>query len=268
MQMKTLTTLAEACTGYSESKLPLLHRVFRYLVFLPGDLRWLGWDKFPFMLGWYSWRNKVSLDEALHVTNSLVEPGDILLHRDEGYLSNLAIGGSLIHAGLAVEDGMCVEAISEGVVRRSAAHLLWSDYSCVLRPLLPAIAKEKAVETANQLVGFPYDYFFDFNGPKHRDLIAQYGPDAKDHGVRFCCTEIPYFCYMDFISTLQLERRRTPTMAHTALSWCGLSTGEWVIDADMYMRANTDIVWCSKSMQPPFAQGEGYEDKLAAYWQR
>jgi hypothetical protein len=255
---------------FEEPKVPLMFRLFRRLVFLMGDLRWLGWDKFPFCLGWYSYEEKIDLNEVIREALPLLQPGDVVLHRDEGFLSNVFIGGGMIHAGIYVGDGQLVEAISEGVVMRHAAHILYSDRACILRPKVGNDVKVAAIEWANRIVGFAYDYLFDFNCQKNRELIKEHGKDAREKGVRFACTEVPYFCYYDAAPEMGIFRRRNVTLVTRILSWIGLSPGEAVVDADMYVKSQMDLVWCSKCFTPEWCEArgcdEGYVYKIRKYW--
>lgn len=256
---------------YTEPKLPFMFKAFRWSVFLTGDMRWLGWDKFPFCLGWYSYREDIDLNEVLNDAMPLLKIGDIILHRDNGFISNLFIGGAMIHAGIYVGDGQVVEAISEGVVRRSAAHILHSDRAIILRPRIDDDAKVMATEWANRIVGFGYDFLFDFNGAKEREMIRKHGIDARKMGVRFACTEIPYFCYLEHAKDLGINLRRNVNLMTRLLSLVGLKPGEAVVDADMYVTSDMDIVWCSKKFTPDYCSsmkcGQFYVSKVKAWWE-
>lgn len=256
---------------YSEPKLPFMFKAFRWMVFLMGDLRWLGWKKFPFCLGWYSYESKIDLNEVLRDAMPLLKPGDVVLHRDEGFLSNIFIGGSMIHAGVYVGDGQLVEAISDGVVRRSAAHILHSDRAVILRPNVAEDAKTQAVEWANRIVGFGYDFLFEFNGFKEREMIRKHGIDARRMGVRFACTEVPYFCYLDFAKIMKINLRRNVTFLTKFISVFGLNPGKAVVDADMYVKADMDVVWCSKQFTADYCASMGCDDmyvkKIRTWWE-
>ena len=256
---------------YTEPKLPFMFKAFRWIVFLMGDLRWLGWKKFPFCLGWYSYESKIDLNVVLRDALPLLEPGDVVLHRDEGFLSNIFIGGSMIHAGVYVGDGQLVEAISEGVVRRSAAHILYSDRAVILRPNVASDAKIQAVEWANRIVGFGYDFLFEFNGNREREMIRKHGHAARNMGVRFACTEVPYFCYLDFAKIMEINLRRNVTFLTKFVSLVGLRPGEAVIDADMYVKSDMDVVWCSKKFTADYCASMGCDDvyvkKIESWWE-
>lgn len=250
---------------------PIPFRIFRWIVFWVGDTRKIA--HFP----WITWdvhEHKMDLNEVMLEAMPLLLPGDIILHRDDGFLSNLFIGGAMIHAGIYLGGQQVVEAISEGVVKRHAGHILYSDRACILRPRLPAETREKAVadaiEWAEKIVGFPYDILFDFNGAKERELVKRYGKEAARKGVRFCCTEVPYFCYRPNASELGIKRRRNVSVATHILSFFGLSPGRAVISADMYFTANFDLIWCSKHFTPAWCKkrrmGEGALKVIEDYW--
>lgn len=253
-----------------------MFNLFRRVVFLAGDIRrishfpWMTWDVSEHLIG---------LDEVIREAIPHLKPGDIVLHRDKGFLSNLFIGGAMIHAGIYVGDGWLVEAISGGVVKRHVAYILRSDYACILRPRLAEeeskvreIAVKEACEWADRIVDFPYDVLFEFCGEEERELIRKHGKDAARHGVRFCCTETPYFCYMDYLVALRLFRRRNITLLTRMLSWIGIHPGESVVDADMYVTAEFDLQWCSKSMTTEWCKGMGCSDaflwKVSDWWKR
>lgn len=145
-----------------------------------------------------------------------LQPGDILVVRQDGFLSNVFLPGFWPHAvlwlgpeeawtKLRLEDGTrlgddplvravlprfraatdehglparCIEAVSEGVVFSSVAHALGKDYAAALRPELPEHAVAAAIKRALALHGRPYDFDFDF------------GTDD-----RVVCTELVYRAY-------------------------------------------------------------------------
>jgi hypothetical protein len=233
-----------------------LHRIFRKVVFWVGDVRRL--RGFP----WITWdvsQHRIEFDEVLRDAIPKLETGDIVLHRDEGYLSNLFIGGFMIHAGIYVGDGYIVEAISEGVVKRHAAHILHSDYAMILRPKIdPASTKEDAIHEATKwaekVVGCPYDELFDFDVAKGRKLLTE------GRRTKLACTETPYLCYFDYRDALGIYRRRNINLLTRLLSWVGINTGKEVIDADIYVKANFEIVWLSKSITLKTAYAFGCDE--------
>ena len=251
---------------------PLPFRILRWLVFWVGDTRKIA--HFP----WVTWdvhEHKIDLNEVMLDALPLLLPGDIILHRDDGFLSNLFIGGAMIHAGIYIGGQQVVEAVSEGVLKRHAGHILYSDRACILRPRFPSEAeREKAVseaiEWAEKIVGFPYDILFQFNGQKERELVLRHGPDAAKKGVRFCCTEVPYFCYYPYRQALGIKRTRNVSVLTRLLSLVGLSPGRAVIAADMYMTAELDLIWCSRELTVAWSKkrrvSAEQEQRIAQYW--
>lgn len=250
---------------------PVPFRIFRWIVFWVGDTRKI--SHFP----WVTWdvhEHKMDLNEVMLEALPLLEPGDIILHRDDGYLSNLFIGGAMIHAGIYMGGQQVVEAISDGVLKRHAGYILHSDRACILRPKLPEGTREQALsealEWADKIVGFPYDILFDFNGKKERQLIEQHGKEAARKGVRFCCTEVPYFCYHRYTGELGIKRRRNVSFLTKLLSVLGLSPGRAVVSADMYFTANFDLIWCSKHFTPAWCKKRRMNPealkKVEDYW--
>lgn len=251
-----------------DTKLPINYRLLRWLVFKIGDIRWLGWKDFPFVITWDVHYHKISLNEVDECKAKL-EIGDIVLHRDSGFLSNLSIGGIMIHAGIVVPDEngkptQIVEAISEGVVKRNVGHILYSDYACVVRPKLSFEYKIDACMWADKIVGSEYDVQFNFNTEEERKSIE------KGNKERFCCTEIPHFCYLDHIKELGVFRKRNIGFATKFLSLIGLNPGTAIVTADMYVEAlGLDIVWMSQSYTHDWAKSMGASEqhlfKIAKY---
>jgi hypothetical protein len=86
-----------------------MFRFFRRLVFLFGDFHllfenfWELVDTFPLCVGWKKKGHKIDDNVILKEVAPKLEVGDIILHRDSGYLSNLFIGGNLIHACVEID---------------------------------------------------------------------------------------------------------------------------------------------------------------------
>jgi hypothetical protein len=151
-------------------------------------------------------------DAQLHVLEERLRPGDIILVRQDGFLSNAFLPGFWPHAilwlgpqdawtALHLSDGTalaadelvrrvlpqytqgehparCIEAVSEGVVFSSVEHALGKDYVVILRPELPEAEVAAAIRRALTCFGRPYDFDFDF---------------ATDD--RIVCSELVYRAY-------------------------------------------------------------------------
>jgi len=215
-----------------------------------------------------------------------LEPGDVILHRDDRFGAvNWFIGGVMIHAGIYVGNDLVVEAVSEGVKERHVRHILESDYTMVVRPIgLSKYARDRvnhdAVNKARAIVGCDYDPLFDFCDAVEFEQIAciqrgyvshRWAHVAREAGITFCCTEIPYFCFYPVREQLGLFRRRNVSLFVKFLKWLGLHPGEAVIDADMYVTAHGfDLIWCSNSATPQWSAKAGASEammsKISAYW--
>lgn len=168
----------------------------------------------PIRLGWY--RKPYITPEQIAALERYLEPGDIILVRDNLKLSSFFIPGFWTHAALYLGrpgraetgfaespmldgttgfpgrktpladpvplpgpcGGRIMEAVPEGVAAYPLSHLGPADYLAVLRPLLPRETKRKALENARALNGFDYDFYFDF--------------DSKDALI---CSELIYRVY-------------------------------------------------------------------------
>jgi len=242
------------------------YRMFRRIVFLFGRAHVL--DHFPYF-SFSDTEKKIDFNEIMFDAMPKLEVGDVLMHRDGGYASNMCIGGAMIHAGLYIGNSQLVEATQHGVLRRHAGHLLQSDYACIVRPKFrietdDELAIKTAVKWAEKIVGFEYDALFDFNGEEEREIVAALPKEEAKKEVRFCCTEIPYFCFYDHIEELKLYRRRNVTFLTKLIGLFGLHPGEKVIDADMYITGNFELVWCSKQFTPEWAEEMGCSEEYVA----
>lgn len=209
--------------------------LYSKLVFFFGDVRTL--DGFPWIT--YAVRkHEIDFDELVEAQD-LIQPGDIGLHRDNGYLSNIAIPGCFKHAWVHIENGDIVEAISDGVVRRNAFYPLYSDLAIVLRP------KDRdpleTVERAKELIGENYDVDFRFDLDK-ADAFYD-GKDVGKYDPAFSCTEVAAY---------SLRRSGDKTGFGYSERF-----GKTVILADSFINDSHDIVWMSKSVTLERVMGLG-----------
>jgi hypothetical protein len=250
----------------------LWFRLKRKLVFFFGDLRriqcfpWITWDVHKKMVNYH---------EALKGIKK-AKAGDIGLHRDKGYFSNLAIPGFLKHAWIHITDGTdlehaeIVEAVSEGVLKRHALYPVMSDFAIILRP--PNVDEKdikRAVRFANKLVGCEYDVDFEFDIEQVHEKMAKVDDDAREgkeefHTSRdnlkerygsFSCTEVVSFCWWHRRRKLQIGREEY--------------AGKEIIKPDSLIRG-FQIVWASKQTTPEMARKykvpEVIVQKLEDYW--
>jgi hypothetical protein len=131
---------------------------------------------------------RIGTDLIERTRRGIVRPGDVLLERCDFYLSNAFLPGWWGHAALFVGDRAdlerlavagdaavqphlaslesghdLIEAVSDGVVLSSLAHLMKADHIAVLRPRYrDEEARRRAICRAFTHLGKPYDFKFDF----------------------------------------------------------------------------------------------------------
>ena len=163
-------------------------------MFWIGNVRKL--NSFP----WVTWdvhEPKISHEEIDQIL-SLVRPGDVGVHRDRGFLSNLFIPGIFKHAWIHAPDGQVIEAIKQGVVCRSARYALRTDDLVILRPKLSTVARKAAVKTVMKIVGFKYDTAYDFD-------IAEELSHLNKHDQAFSCIEAVAYAYYPYFNDLNFK---------------------------------------------------------------
>lgn len=219
---------------------------YKKLVFLGGDIRKI--NCFP----WITWdvhQHKVKFEELLEAL-PLTQFGDIGIHRDDGYLSNIVIPGFMKHAWIHTNDGknpMIVEAISEGVTNRSALYPMYSDYTIILRPKnIDYKSRKGACKKANAIVGTRYDHDFKFD--IERELEFYKGEDLelakedlgsgveymKKFDLAFSCTEVVGYSWWHEREKLRIYRTK--------------NRGKNVILADSFLNNSWEIIWMSSSV--------------------
>jgi len=163
--------------------------VFRFI----GDVKWSGfWHPFWFTINGTSFRLKGKHYRDLE---SVIEPGDIIIRRFEGYIDKWLIPGWWNHAGIYVGeiDGKqhkVVHAISDGVIVDDLIDFMRTDHMIVLRA--PDDRVTEAIDKAKMAIGSEYDFSFDFN-----------------ETVRFSCTELISYCYQGMINSKKRFGRKT-----------------------------------------------------------
>jgi len=110
---------------------------------------------------WFVWRpniHKVKGSDVRRIID-VVEPGDILLRRFDGYLNTLLTKGYFSHAGTYVGNNNVVHSVSQGCICEDILNFCRADAVCVLRSknLYPeAVAQAQLMAAMN----VPYDYQF------------------------------------------------------------------------------------------------------------
>lgn len=229
----------------------LAYKIKAKITFWVGDIRRL--DSFPY-LTWAGHEHKLSYRE-MREASDICRAGDIGLHRDAGYASNLAIPGGFKHGWICVENGDIVEAVSEGVLKRGNLAPLISDYVVILRPM--GINKQEineAVRRAEGIVGCEYDanFNFDFGGqarvmPDTQEKSFVQNLDSGNFHMAFSCTEVVGYSWYHCKDKLRIFRSKY--------------AGRDAIIADDYLRMNFGIVWMSASVTPEWAKECGMPEE-------
>jgi len=128
----------------------------------------------------FKWAADTRLTENLYpisanqikIIHNQLQPGDIILTRRNGYVSNFFIPGYWTHSALyigtsdknsTINNHFVIEALSEGITCRLLKESLQVDAFIILRPLLDEEEIDLAISNAYDHIGKPYDYDFDFN---------------------------------------------------------------------------------------------------------
>lgn len=165
-------------------KTKLLFKIEKAIFGFIGDIKWSGILR-PF---WFTINGTSFLLKGKHYRdlNEIIEPGDIIIRRFEGYVDKWLIPGWWNHAGIYVglidnKDNKVVHAISDGVIIDDLIDFMRTDHMIVLRASKEHVSK--AIDRAHKAIGSEYDFAFDF----------------KDT-LRFSCTELISHCYEGIIS--------------------------------------------------------------------
>lgn len=238
----------------------LFHNAWRKIVYWVGDIRRI--SHFPFIT-WHVHEHLISYEETLQALEH-IKPGDIGIHRDRGYLSNVAIPGFMKHGWIHLSSDTIVEAVSEGVVKRSSIYPIHSDYTIILRPKkYTPDDVDKALNKANTIVGQQYDVDFCFDIEKEVQMFGGKEIEAARENIAkwdggFSCTEVVAFSYFHLREQLHLYRKER--------------RGKMVITADDFLNNCFEIVWCSKSVTSEVAKSLGLHeegvDMIKRYWEK
>jgi len=246
-----------------------LEALTRAVAFAAGDLR--RQPGFP----WFTTsvrEPKISLGEACEAVVT-ARYGDVGLHRDSDYFTNLTIPGAMKHAWIHTDDinsersytgGLIVEATSEGVLSKHALTPYHdSDYAVLLRPKGVTDEQRKgACVKANGIVGASYDtnFTFDIENELHfydvtsdqdlkeatKALSASEAALQKWHHA-FSCSEAVSYSWWHCRKELSLYRRKF--------------MGKDVILPVDFIHHGFDIVWASESWSLDTAQRQGLNEE-------
>jgi len=240
--------------------MPFFKSIWKEVVFLTGDLRRT--KRFPFFTISHH-KHLVDYDEILEVLPK-IKYGDIGLHRDLGYMSNIFIPGFMKHAWIHTVDGVenarIVEAVSEGVIKRNPIYPLFSDFSIILSPKNVTDEERKgACLKANDIIGEEYDVAFEFDIEKelkfyHEDDLDDAVDDLsegvkqfKKYDFGFSCTETVSYAWCHKRKQLRIHRQKR--------------RGKKVIIADDFINNAWEIKWMSKSVTLDAAQSFGLPEE-------
>jgi hypothetical protein len=252
----------------------VLAKLSRLVIFAFGGLR--AQPSFP----WFSFGTHphgIPIDEVMTAL-SRAQYGDVGLHRDRGFFSNLTIPGAMKHAWIHTHDindavgrngGLITEATAAGVLSKHALIPYLSDYAILLRPRgLTEQQRRGACIRAQQIQGADYDVNFEFDledqakfyeNPENLQAAAVEG---KTHAAMlrrwdrsFSCSEAVAYCYWHVRETLRIYRR--PVMGRQA-----------ILPQD-YLGFEFDIVWANTALTVDVARCMGFNEqalvKLDAY---
>lgn len=95
----------------------------------------------------------------------VVQKGDILLRRFDGYLNTVFTPGYFGHAGIYVGDNQVVHAVSQGTIQEDLLNFCRADAICVLSVInKPYETITLVIERAKAAADENIDYDFDFSG--------------------------------------------------------------------------------------------------------
>ncbi len=166
----------------------MLYRIKKWVSIFLSKLRWMGW-KHPlwFVLGPRDW--KLDGWDITRIIN-LVEPGDIIITRVDGFVSTWLLPGYWNHAGVVTNNrGLytsVVHSTAEGVHESHMIDFLRADHVIVLKAQGVACGywgtEASLLASGFSKAAAEYDFSFDFT----------------DAG-KFSCTELAAACYPDKI---------------------------------------------------------------------
>jgi hypothetical protein len=166
----------------------MIYQIKKYVSIFLSKLRWMGWNHpFWFVLGPRDW--KLDGWDIIRVINML-EPGDIIITRVDGFVSTWLLPGFWNHAGVVTNHrGLytcVVHSTAEGVHESHVIDFLRADHVIVIH-FNQSKCTYLGTEASRLADGYEQaaaEYDFDF--------------DFTDAG-KFSCTELAAACYPDHI---------------------------------------------------------------------
>lgn len=226
----------------------LLYRLKAWLILTFGQFRRI--KCMPWFKSYGYDQHNITLKD-IRCGSAVARPGDVGLHMDDGFASNLVIPGAFKHAWVFVDGNDCVEAVAEGVLRRDDMVPLQSDYAVILRPIgTTKTDVDKAVARAKMLVGYEYDANFKFDIeeaessmglPKDRAML-----NLKGFHPAFSCTETVGVSWWHCKDKLAIFR--------------SVHAGREAIIADDFLRMGFGIVWMSPGVTELWAKEGGMHE--------
>jgi len=221
------------------------YKVKARLVFTFGHFRKLDFPPYFTTYGYDV--HKMTFREARE-GSAASRPGDIGIHRDSGFLSNVAIPGAFKHAWVVIEDNDCVEAVAEGVLCRDNLAPTYSDYVIILRAIeVTKDETDESVARAMSLIGCEYDanFKFDLDDASSNYLSTRKIAQRLSRGFHraFSCTETAAFSWYHCKEKLGIVSSQ--------------HAGREAIIADDFLKMNFEIVWMSSSVTVQWAEETG-----------
>ena len=170
----------------------LISKAWEGLARFVGDIKWSGITH-PFWFTFNAHGYKLK-GEHYRTLKKIIQPGDILVRRFDGYASNWCLPGWWGHAGIYVggRKEQIVHSLSEGVLIEDVLNFMRSDYLIVFRP--PKKMVETGIKKAKSIVGSEYDFVFNF-----------------DDSTKFACTEVICYCYPGLIQAVSRFGKKVVT---------------------------------------------------------
>ncbi len=169
----------------------IFKRIGRELCLLTSRLKWQG---FLHPL-WITYDPKLYGLNGYKISRimELIDFGDIIITRSDGYFSTYMLPGFWVHGGICTSfcyrGGWLTPGVThstaKGVCEDLALDFLHADHAIILRAKDNLLARQ-AVVVAGEVLGAEYDFSFDFDSSK-----------------KFACTEFVMFCYAGILKPIR-----------------------------------------------------------------